>query len=138
MCLSCYRDYCGLIDGADPGSNDPADIAWAPVSAEMRSLAVDVAAFREMPECTVGGPIHVEIDDDNLDDDFMPTDRARFFAERQRCVNHLTGEVYVTYSDEVMEAAWSIMERFSAMTEPERATVQAIEYGVDLALTDAI
>lgn len=124
MCLGCVDEY---LDGS-----------WIDVTPEMREVAALVDSFHEMPGMSVGGFLHCELDDTNIEDieGDAPVERWREWIG-ERAEHYLpmeTGEDGVLRSrvpssrsltpderEAAIEAATRIWSLMVPMTEAQRA-----------------
>jgi hypothetical protein len=98
MCHGCLRNY-------DAQSALPA-------SPEMERVAQLVRDLYDMDEGICGGPIHVQLDDFNLEDQFMD------------------GIYESDYSEEIKTLARQILDGLRPMTLPQRAATVGVGHGM--------
>ncbi len=60
MCYQCVEEY-----AKDEGLTDVS------VPAELKPLVERIRAFYELPDCSAGGPLHIVLDDTNVEDDHI-------------------------------------------------------------------
>lgn len=95
MCQACYVDEYGGDDLPDPPANT--------------DQIVDlIRLLYSLPRCDMGGPLHVEIEDWNIEDDWTP---------------YQFDPPY--YSDEAMKVASEICNLMTPLTIKQRADVLA-------------
>ena len=127
MCLSCVHD--ALCDG-DPyddenpcghvqaGSLDPLIQQHAPATPEMIEVATLVHDWYEVEPFGAGGPLHIQLDDFNLEDEFLTPqcleDGWKFYAEDRTPEHEATAE--------------RIRSLLAGMTEPQRHLAIAAQY----------
>jgi hypothetical protein len=116
MCLNCVINSVLGIDRWD-GENPPFDsIRFPESSPDMIELASLIKPFYELPHCGTGGPLHISLDDFNLDDDCLAFCRASLDNE----------DAY--WSDNIAvikKPALRILDLCIGMSEAERATAVA-------------
>lgn len=104
MCSGCVEEY---LDGkpAPEMTND------------MKYVAALITFFYTLDECSVGGPLHVQLDDYNLEDEFWSTDRDEQWEK----------DMWASYPPHVQSLAAVICWRMALLTIQERA--MALDYG---------
>ena len=112
MCRSCYDRY---TQGTPP--------AMTPRMAETAELIAHLYSF---PWGSSGGPLHVTLDDMNLDDTQFDSDHRRMLVGHGNgrgtvtCDYDLSG-LYPDLLDEDWELCLAIFDRLAEMSIPERA-----------------
>lgn len=115
MCLDCaVRWVCDLDDDEDW----PEVIPWPPMTDAMRQLVEQINRLYEMPNCGVGGPLHVVTDDFNVEDHCLDA-----------CERLLTDPEPWYGTDEAMVALTrTIIAGMRRLTLGQRGTVLAVKW----------
>lgn len=101
MCITCWED------GGSP-------TVWNPAVAEVTRLVTDLYG---MDDCAVGGPLHVVVDDWNLDGPITPYWFGEESAELAEFVTALAAKM----------TALTVDERLSAMAHHEGFAREGVE-----------
>lgn len=101
MCSNCVREY--MLDGDEV----------PPLTGEMRFVANLISVFYTLDGCSVGGPLHVVLDDYNLEDNHLDIDSNMQYIEK--------------FPPHVQVMATGILARLRLLTLAERGV--AVDYG---------
>lgn len=104
MCWDCVHHY--VSDGRVTMTDD------------MREVAILVDAIYSTPWGTTGGPLHIYLDDFNLDDHWFVEERPADIAE----------SIQRRWDDQTVDAdlVWRCWDLLRTLTEPERAVAVAM------------
>ena len=118
MCLNCAVEYVLDIECWDEEEHPWETITWPPFTVAMLRLAALIEPFYSLPSCGTGGPLHVVVDDYNLDAESLT------FCRRNLEDPNESG-YYASAWPEVHQMALEILDLMDGMSEPERATALA-------------
>jgi hypothetical protein len=117
MCYGCAVEIVCDIDLSE--DDPPVKIPWPTITEEMRLCAILVENLYELPHGGTGGPLHIAVDDYNID--------AMSLAF---CRNEVEGgDTDGWYGESwgaLAEVSLRILNLMDEMSEPERATMLAL------------
>ena len=123
MCYYCAVEY---VTGIDTSKEDvPEHIDWPPITDEMRKAALLIRDLYELPEGGTGGPLHVVVDDYNVEDDSIDFYGRCVRGENTDCDDaSYYGEAWPALQD----VSQQIIGLFRQMTVAERATTLCVAH----------
>lgn len=94
------------------------------VTSELMALVAKIEAFYRLPGCGVGGPLHITVEDQNIDDHSLDFCRATLAGGTIAATYHAEGK-----TPERDALGTAILDGLAALTEPERFVVCSIHWG---------
>lgn len=120
MCMGCVYEYVTEEHPTTIGDSLRAIVDEIRVRPAVVAAAAEVTALYKLPECSVGGPLHVVVDDTNVEDHFL---------EVQVHIENLPGDPGpqpTAWSPEVLDQAEKVLAVLRPLTLVERAVATVI------------
>ena len=111
MCWSCVR-----------GEMDEAGLTEVVVTDDMVRIAQLIEAFYQLPGCSVGGPLHITVEDNNVTDHNLEFCRRTMLDTDDHWSN-------ANRSPARDELGVTILDRLQALSEVERSVTCAMHHG---------